>query len=109
MMPERSTHQHLRQAAYGLTMVLTSAGGLVLEIVAGRLLAPYVGMSLYTWTAIIAVVLAGLSLGHWIGGVLAAPDVDTQAGARRVAQALALAAVSSLASLVLLRVVENLQ
>ena len=37
--------------------------------IAGRLLAPYVGMSLYTWTAIIAVVLAGLSVGHWLGGV----------------------------------------
>ena len=48
-----------RQAFYGAAVFLSSAGGLVLEIVAGRLLAPYVGMSLYTWTAIIAVVLAG--------------------------------------------------
>lgn len=30
-------------------------------------------MSFYTWTTIIAVVLAGLSAGHWIGGLLAAP------------------------------------
>ncbi len=44
---------------------------MALEIVAGRALAPYVGMSLYSWTMIIAVVLAGLSLGHWIGGGLA--------------------------------------
>lgn len=35
------------------------------------MLAPYVGMSLYTWTSIIAVVLAGFSAGHWIGGRLA--------------------------------------
>ena len=41
-----------------------------MEITAGRLLAPYVGMSLYSWTAIIAVVLAGLSLGNWCGGYL---------------------------------------
>ena len=75
---------------------------------AGRLIAPYVGMSLYTWTAIIAVVLAGLSAGHWIGGLLAAPAVDAARGARRVAAALALAAVSSLASLVLLRLVSGL-
>ncbi len=52
---------------------------------AGRLIAPYVGMSLYTWTAIIAVVLAGLSAGHWIGGLLAAPAVDAARGARRPA------------------------
>lgn len=51
--------------------VVISAASLVVEIVAGRMLAPYVGMSLYTWTAIIAVVLAGFSAGHWWGGRLA--------------------------------------
>lgn len=49
-----------------------SAASLVVEIVAGRMLAPHVGMSLYTWTAVIAVVLAGFSAGHWWGGRLAA-------------------------------------
>lgn len=48
-----------------------SAASLVVEIVAGRMLAPYVGMSLYTWTSVIAVVLAGFSAGHWHGGRLA--------------------------------------
>ena len=48
-----------------------SAASLVVEIVAGRMLAPYVGMSLYTWTAVIAVVLAGFSAGHWLGGRIA--------------------------------------
>ncbi|MCC0053869.1 MAG: fused MFS/spermidine synthase [Rhodobiaceae bacterium] len=51
-----------------IVVFLTSAASLTVEIVAGRMLAPYVGMSLYTWTSVIAVVLAGLSLGHWIGG-----------------------------------------
>src|SRR2546430_3067853 len=46
---------------------------LVLELVAGRLLAPRIGVSLYTWTAIIGVVLAGISLGSWLGGKLADP------------------------------------
>ncbi|MEL7137981.1 MAG: fused MFS/spermidine synthase [Pseudomonadota bacterium] len=53
------------------TITMVSAASMALEIVAGRALAPYVGMSLYTWTIIIAVVLAGLSLGHWIGGRIA--------------------------------------
>jgi MFS family permease len=44
---------------------------LVLELVAGRILAPEVGVSLYTWTAVIGVVLAGISLGSWLGGKLA--------------------------------------
>jgi predicted membrane-bound spermidine synthase len=53
-----------------------SASSLVVEIVAGRMIAPYVGMSLYTWTSIIAVVLAGFSVGHWLGGRIAAFDTD---------------------------------
>jgi MFS family permease len=44
---------------------------LVLEIVAGRVIAPQMGNSLYTWTSVIGVVLAGLSLGNWIGGWIA--------------------------------------
>ena len=41
---------------------------LVLELVAGRVLAPYVGVSIYTWTSVIGVVLAGISLGNYLGG-----------------------------------------
>jgi MFS family permease len=44
---------------------------LVLELVAGRILAPEVGVSLNTWTAVIGVVLAGLVVGNWLGGILA--------------------------------------
>ena len=53
-----------RIALYALTVFLSSALLLVLEVVAGRLIAPYVGVSLYTWTAVIGVILAGLSLGN---------------------------------------------
>ena len=41
---------------------------MVLELVAGRMVAAYVGVSLYTWTTIIGVILAGMSLGNYIGG-----------------------------------------
>jgi len=50
---------------------VTSGAVLVLEILATRLLAPYVGLSLETYTAIIGVVLAGISVGTWAGGRLA--------------------------------------
>ncbi len=50
-----------------LTFVAT-ASVLVLEIAAGRLLAPYVGVSLTTYTGIIGAILAGIALGAWIGG-----------------------------------------
>jgi spermidine synthase len=49
----------------------SSACTLALEIVAGRMLAPYIGVSLYTWTSIIGVVLAGISLGNYLGGTIA--------------------------------------
>jgi hypothetical protein len=56
-------------------VVGTSAAILVLEILAGRLLAPYVGVSLDTYTGIIGTVLAGIAVGAWLGGV-AADRVD---------------------------------
>lgn len=53
----------------GLTVVfVASAAVLVLEILAGRLLAPYVGVTLTTFTGIIGTILAGISLGAWLGG-----------------------------------------
>ena len=44
---------------------------MILELVAGRIIAPYMGVSLYTWTSVIGVVLAGISLGNFLGGRLA--------------------------------------
>jgi len=53
-------------------LVFVASGSvLVLEILAGRLLAPYVGVSLETFTAVIGVVLAGIAIGTWLGGWLA--------------------------------------
>ena len=57
--------------AAGLLVFFSSAAVLVLEILAGRLLAPYVGVRLETYTGIIGTVLAGISLGTWLGGRLA--------------------------------------
>jgi predicted membrane-bound spermidine synthase len=44
---------------------------LVIELVAARIMAPYVGVSLYTWTSIIGVILAGISIGAYAGGIVA--------------------------------------
>ena len=55
---------------------LGSGSLLVIELVAGRIIAPNVGVSLYTWTSVIGVVLAGLALGNWLGGRIA----DTRPG-----------------------------
>ena len=50
---------------------IASGCTLVIELVAGRLLAPYIGVSLYTWTSVIGVILAGISIGNFLGGRLA--------------------------------------
>jgi spermidine synthase len=50
---------------------ISSACIMVIELVAGRITAPQIGVSLYTWTSIIGVVLAGISVGNYLGGWLA--------------------------------------
>jgi spermidine synthase len=55
--------------AYIITFI-ASFCTLVIEMVAGRILAPFVGVSIYTWTSIIGVILAGISIGAYIGGKL---------------------------------------
>ncbi len=54
-----------------LVVFIASFCTMVIELVAGRIMAPYVGVSLYTWTSIIGVVLAGISIGAFLGGMLA--------------------------------------
>ncbi|MFH2062922.1 MAG: fused MFS/spermidine synthase [bacterium] len=44
---------------------------MVIELVAGRIVAPYLGSSLYTWTGVIGVVLLGMAVGNYAGGVMA--------------------------------------
>jgi len=90
-----------RIAWYAIAIFLSSAGLMVLEIAAGRLLAPYIGVSLYSWTAIIGVVLGGLSLGNWLGGVWA----DRGGSERSAGLVLGLGAVSCVGILLLLTLV----
>jgi len=54
-----------------LIVFISSSCIMILELVAGRIIAPHVGASLYTWTSVIGVVLAGISLGNYLGGQLA--------------------------------------
>lgn len=54
-----------------LIVFASSACTLVIELIAGRIMAPYIGVSLYTWTSIIGIVLAGMSLGNYLGGRIA--------------------------------------
>jgi MFS family permease len=46
-------------------------GTMAFEMVLGRALVPYFGGTIYTWGALIAVFLLGMSFGFFIGGRLA--------------------------------------
>lgn len=59
--------------------------GLTYEIAAGRVLAPFFGTSLLTWTTVIAVVLAGFSLGSALGGLVAERPRDRALASVRAA------------------------
>ena len=72
-------------------ILVLSALGLTYEIAAGRVLAPFFGTSLLTWTAVIATILAGFSLGSALGGLVAEKEGD--AAARIVRKVLVMTAI----------------
>jgi spermidine synthase len=88
-----------RPVAY-LVVFVASCCTLILELVAGRILAPYIGVSLYTWTSIIGVVLAGISLGNYTGGRVA----DRWPRRRTLGVLLAAGGLASLAILPLINI-----
>ncbi|MFA5252335.1 MAG: fused MFS/spermidine synthase [Phycisphaerae bacterium] len=53
------------------TVFFSSACIMIIELVAGRLIARHLGSSLYTWTSVIGVVLAGITVGNYLGGHIA--------------------------------------
>jgi spermidine synthase/MFS family permease len=80
-----------RLAGIGLIIFLANAALLVLQLVASRLLAPFIGSSLETWTSIIGVFLLGIALGNAFGGRLA----DRYPSSRTLAILLALSALAA--------------
>ena len=57
--------------AFNATVFVAAACIMTVEILSTRLVARFLGSSLYTWTSAIGVVLAGISLGNYVGGRLA--------------------------------------
>ncbi len=88
-----------------LVVFVASACMLVIELIAGRIMAPFVGVSLYTWTSIIGVVLAGVSVGNYLGGVVA----DRFPERRTLGIILLFSALSSLSILATIALLEKPQ
>jgi spermidine synthase len=77
-----------------LLVFFASASVLVVEILAARLLAPYLGVSIEVFTGIIGVILAGISIGAWLGGRMA----DRMEPSRLLGPLFVLGGIASLAA-----------
>ncbi len=60
-----------RSACILVSVFLTGMAILIIEIVATRILAPYFGNSIFTFSSVIGIILTALSLGYYLGGRLA--------------------------------------
>ncbi len=62
---------------YRLEIIVFLSGAIEmgLELLASRILSPYVGSSNVVWTSIIGIILASMSLGYWYGGKKAEENI----------------------------------
>lgn len=56
---------------YLMTVFITGAAVLIIEVAAVRVLSPVYGSSLYVLSSVLTIILTALSLGYWYGGKLA--------------------------------------
>jgi spermidine synthase len=86
------------------TVFVSSACIMVIELIAGRMVAPSLGVSLFTWTTVIGVVLAGMGWGNYLGGRIA----DRWPHRRTLAILLLLSAIASLSIVFLIQAADVL-
>ena len=68
------TDRGQNKTSYLLLLLALGAQTMIVELAIPRLLAPTFGNTLFSWTAIIAVVLIALALGYHLGGRIATPQ-----------------------------------
>ncbi len=61
----------VRRAYLIVTAFCSGASVMIVELAGNRILAPWFGNSLYTWTGLIGVILMSISAGYYLGGYLA--------------------------------------
>lgn len=81
-----------KDARFGMLVFVSSAVVMMFEIVGSRIMSPYFGSTVYTWASLISVVLLALSVGYYIGGLMA----DKNMSVRQLAWLINLAALSLL-------------
>jgi spermidine synthase len=71
-MPEGAApHLFLHRCILAIMAFTAGAAVMIIELAAIRVLAPWFGSSLYTWTGLIGVILTAMSAGYYAGGWLA--------------------------------------
>jgi hypothetical protein len=60
----------LGRAELFLTVFVTGAAALTIEILGTRIVGPTFGVSLFVWSALLAVTLGALATGYYVGGVV---------------------------------------
>ncbi len=68
----------MKQIRLIILVFISGASLMIIELVASRILAPFVGTSLIVWTILIGVILGALSLGYWAGGRFADQNPSLQ-------------------------------
>ncbi|HEX8628515.1 MAG TPA: fused MFS/spermidine synthase [Catenuloplanes sp.] len=91
---------HALPAGLAATLVFVASGAiLVLEVVALRLVGPYVGVTLQVSSSVIGIALAAIAYGAWMGGFLA----DRRDPRTLLAPALVLAGIATAVTLPVVR------
>ncbi len=54
-----------------IVVFICGAAVMIYELVGSRILAPYVGTSIFVWSSLIGVIMGSLALGYWLGGRIA--------------------------------------
>ncbi len=66
-MTNKSLNAFGRTGLY-LTVFLTGASVMVIELLGTRMIAPFYGASLYVWSSLISVTMIALAIGYFVGG-----------------------------------------
>lgn len=68
--------EKLKRYKLEIIVFICGAMTMVIELIAARVLSPYLGSSNLIWTSIIGVMLISMSFGYWVGGKIADKKQD---------------------------------
>lgn len=85
--PPESTPRLVGRGELFVTVFVTGAAVMTIEMVGTRLIGPVFGVGLFVWSALLAVTLASLAGGYYAGGVLADRRLDPRLLSKAVVSA----------------------